>query len=118
VSLDHTITPTTRILGRDRMSSATTTVSKTDLLSRPSYPTRVITTTLEYPKASGRKRARRSSCDEIRRTPAVSRRLSEGGVVPMSMSPKAVGGRPPRQVRNGVGGHEGADDFAMEWYAR
>ncbi|KAF4658122.1 hypothetical protein FOL46_007087 [Perkinsus olseni] len=84
------------------------------LLSRPSYPTRVLTTTLEYPKAGGRKRARRSSCDEVRRTPAVSRRLSEGGVVPMSMSPKAVGGRPPRQVRNSVSGHEGADDFAME----
>ncbi|KAF4702095.1 hypothetical protein FOZ62_007334, partial [Perkinsus olseni] len=66
-------------------------------------------------RASGRKRARRSSCDEVRRTPAVSRRLSEGGVVPMSMSPKAVDGRPPpRQVRNSVGGHEGADDFAME----
>ncbi|KAF4654990.1 hypothetical protein FOZ61_007845 [Perkinsus olseni] len=64
--------------------------------------------------AGGRKRARRSSCDEVRRTPAVSRRLSEGGVVPMSMSPKAVGGRPPRQVRNSVSGHEGADDFAME----
>lgn len=52
-------------------------MSHLSLLSRPSYPTRVITTTASRKRARG---SSRGGGSDIRSTPVVSRRLSDGGV--------------------------------------
>ncbi|KAF4668972.1 hypothetical protein FOL47_002789, partial [Perkinsus chesapeaki] len=105
-------TPTTLNRG-SRMSSATTTISSNGYLTtRPSYPTRVITTSVKYPK--GRKRVRRSS-NSVGRTPPVNRRLSDSSAaVPMSISPKIAATSRRRPTRNSVGGHEDAEYFGIE----